>query len=194
KVMYKYVFGSNLQQNKFPLLQKKTGYANNSFTEANNTEKFTTAGSLSLSRVFFIVTGSTASASELLINNLKPYMDVKLVGDTTYGKPVGFFPVDVFNYSIYPISFKTVNSAGNADYYNGFVPDKLTADGINKNWGDVSEPSLANALRYINTGSFALGGRSAGVKEQQLDLPQSVKPLLRKVEQNQFPGMFIEKH
>ena len=81
-------------------------------------------------------------------------MDVKLIGDTTYGKPVGFFPIPIFNYDIYPISFKTVNSAGNADYYTGFAPDKLVSDGVNKNWGDVNEPSLAAALRYISTGSF----------------------------------------
>ena len=106
---------------------------------------------LNLNRVFFIVTNGTASASELLINNLKPYMDVKLIGDTTYGKPVGFFPVDIYNYSIYPISFKTVNSAGNADYYNGFAPDKIAPDGVSKNWGDITEPSLASALKYIST-------------------------------------------
>ena len=107
---------------------------------------------MNLSRVFFIVTGSSASASELIINNLKPYMDVKLIGDTTYGKPVGFFPIEILNYAIYPISFRTINSAGNADYYSGFAPDKLAADGVNKNWGDVTEPSLAAALKYIETG------------------------------------------
>lgn len=163
RVMYKYVFNPSLQQGKFPLLQKKAGFSANGFTEANNTQKFTSAGALNLNRVFFIVSHNTASASELLINNLKPYMDVKLIGDTTYGKPVGFFPVDIYNYSIYPISFKTVNSTGNADYYTGFAPDKEAPDGVNKNWGDVTEPCLASALRYINSGAF----RSAANAEQQ---------------------------
>jgi carboxyl-terminal processing protease len=194
KVMYKYVFGANLQQNKFPLLQKKAGFSASSFTEANNTVKYTTAGGLSLNRVFFIVTGSTASASELLINNLKPYMDVKIVGDTTYGKPVGFFPVDIYNYSVYPISFKTVNSAGNADYYNGFVPDKITIDGFNKNWGDVTESSLASALKYINTGSFRGTAAAQQLEERQMQLQQMAKPLTRQLEQNQFSGMFVERH
>jgi C-terminal processing protease CtpA/Prc len=195
KVMYKYIFGPNLQQNKFPLLQKKTGYSSSSFSEANNTEKFTSAGGLSLSRVLFIVTGSTASASELLINNLKPYMDVKIVGDTTYGKPVGFFPVDVFNYSIYPISFKTVNSAGNADYYFGFAPDKVSSDGVNKGWGDVTEPSLASALKYITTGTFRVSSaRMQQEDEKQIQLQELVSPLSKQLEQNSFSGMFIEKH
>ncbi|MEJ7683158.1 MAG: S41 family peptidase [Segetibacter sp.] len=92
QTMYKYVYNQSLQQGDFPLLKHKAGYENESFSEANNTQNFENTGGLNLSRVFFIVSGSsTASASELLINNLKPYMDVKLIGDTTYGKPVGFF-------------------------------------------------------------------------------------------------------
>ena len=196
KVMYKYIFNSSLQQGNFPLLKKKANYSPGSFSEANNTLKFLNTGMLNLSRVFFIVTGSSASASELLINNLKPYMDVKLIGDTTYGKPVGFFPVDIYNYSIYPISFKTVNSAGNADYYNGFAPDKNAPDGVNKPWGDVSEPCLASALKYISTGSFRTTGKNYTTDqqyEQQLKTQQQLAPLTRQLEQQQFSGMFIEK-
>ncbi|MDQ6815195.1 MAG: S41 family peptidase [Bacteroidota bacterium] len=194
QVMYKYVFNSNLQQGKFPLLQKKTGYGSTSFTEANNTQTFTNTGSLNLSQVFFIVTHGTASASELLINNLKPYMSVKLIGDTTYGKPVGFFPVNIYNYSIYPISFKTVNSAGNADYYHGFAPDKSAPDGVNKSWGDVTEPSLASALTYINTGAFRTIESNDQQYKSQMKTQQTLEPLNREIEKNRFVGMFIEKH
>src|SRR4030095_9296245 len=88
--MYTYQFNQQLQQGNFPLLKKKPGFGNVSFAESINTVNYKKAGALGLSRVFFIVTGSTASASELLINNLRPYMTVKLVGDTTYGKPFGF--------------------------------------------------------------------------------------------------------
>ena len=193
QVMYKYVFNSSLQQGNFPLLQKKEGYGSTAFKEENNTQKFTNTGGLGLNRVFFIVTGSTASASELLINNLKPYMDVKLIGDTTYGKPVGFFPVDLFDYSIYPISFKTVNSTGNADYYNGFVPDNVVPDGVNKSWGDVTEPSLASALKFISTGSF----RTARVAEQQykreMEMQSELKSLNSEIEKNKFNGMYFER-
>lgn len=194
KVMYKYVFNKNLQAGNFPLLKRKNGYANVSFADASNTEKFGTTGSLNLSRVFFIVTKSSASASELLINNLKPYMDVKLIGDTTYGKPVGFFPVDIFNYSIYPISFKTVNSAGNADYYNGFAPDKRSADDVTKNWGDVSEASLASALKYISTGAFrSSGAESSKATGRQMRVQKELEPLSQQLQQHQFSGMFVEK-
>ena len=190
QTMYQYIFNPTLQNNQHQLIRKKLGYGD-IFSTSANTVKFEKAGTLNLSRVFFIVTNNTASASELLINNLKPYMDVKLIGDTTYGKPVGFFPIPIFNYDIYPISFKTVNSAGNADYYTGFAPDKLSADGVNTNWGDVNEPSLAAALHYISTGSFGrLGAESLNL---QLKGVQETKSVNRALNENKFSGMFIEK-
>jgi len=118
-------------------------------------------------------------------------MDVKLIGDTTYGKPVGFFPIPIFNYDIYPISFKTVNSAGNADYYTGFPPDNLASDGVNKNRGDVNEPSLAADLRYISTGRF---GRFAELRNNlQKRAMNETKAFNKAVNENKFSGMFIEK-
>ncbi len=189
RVMYQYIFNSTLQQNKHQLIRKKMGYGD-WFAPGDNTVSFQKAGNLNLSRVFFIVGSGTASASELLINNLKPYMDVKILGDTTYGKPVGFFPIPVYEFDIYPISFKTVNSAGNADYYNGFAPDKLVADGVNRNWGDINEPSLAAALKYISTGSW---GRFTAAEENRVKANEELQPLMRKVSENKFSGMFIEK-
>ena len=67
---------------------------NDKYTQQNSTTTFKKIGTLNLNRVFFIVSNNSASASELLINNLKPYMDVKVVGpNATYGKPVGYFPI-----------------------------------------------------------------------------------------------------
>ena len=193
KTMYQYIFNDSLQAGKYPLLKRKPGYSNVSFAPQYNTVTYEKAGNLNLSRVVFIVTSSTASASELLINNLRPYMDVKLVGDTTYGKPVGFFPIDIFNYSIYPISFKTVNSVGTADYYTGFTPDKLAADGVNHNWGDVQEPSLAAALNYITTGSFGrVATYSDAQNRQMLQEQKQFAPLSKKLAEKKFTGMFLE--
>jgi C-terminal processing protease CtpA/Prc len=193
KTMYTYIFNDSLTAGKFPLLKRKPGFANVSFQPNFNTINYEKAGNLNLSRVFFIVSRETASASELLINNLRPYLDVKLVGDTTFGKPVGFFPISIFNYAIYPISFKTVNSAGSAEYYDGFAPDKLTPDGVNKNWGDVNEPSLGSALHYITTGSF---DRSVSIDDQNrriLKAQKQYEPLNSKLYNKKFTGMFTEK-
>ena len=191
QTMYKYIFNPTLQNNQHQLIRNKLGYGN-IFTSNANTVTYEKAGSLNLSRVFVIVSGGSASASELLINNLKPYMDVKLIGDTTYGKPVGFFPIPIYNYDIYPISFKTVNSAGNADYYTGFVPDKLMADGVDKNWGNMNEPCLAAAVKYITTGSFRISGNTA---EQDLRFraANGAKSFNNSLNENKFSGMFIEK-
>lgn len=191
--MYTYEFNQQLQQGNFPLLKQKPGFGNVSFSEDINTVNYHKAGILNLSRVFFIVTGSTASASELLINNLKPYMNVKIIGDTTYGKPVGFFPIEIASkYAIYPISFRTINSSGNADYYKGFAPDNLMPDGVNKDWGDVTEPSLASALKYISTGSFRLAAITNKTMQLQREIQLTLKPAQRKLESNKFIGMYKE--
>jgi carboxyl-terminal processing protease len=147
------------------LMMKQLYNSNNS---ANNTTTyFNKAGSLNLNDVYFIVTRGTASASELLINNLKPQLNVKLVGPTpTHGKPVGFFPISVGDWYIFPVSFKTVNKNGEGNYYNGFPVDGQVADGLDKEWGDVNESSLASAINSITTGSY---GRSSMQQTYQED-------------------------
>lgn len=128
----------------------------------NVTTNFNKAGSVSVPRVIFIVSSSTASASELVINNIKAVSDVKLIGrNNTYGKPVGFFAIPVGDWYIFPVSFKTVNKNGTSDYYSGFTPDAIIADGLDKNWGDITETSLASAIKYITTGAFRLQAQPA---------------------------------
>lgn len=130
-------------------------------------------GGLNLANVFFITSRNTVSASELTMNNLKPYMaGVKLVGDTTYGKPAGFFtfPIDLWDTvrhvqnrhlaDLYCVNFHTVNAQGNGDYYTGIAPDRLErVDNFTVNWGDTQkDPRLAAIVKYIATGSFARMG------------------------------------
>jgi carboxyl-terminal processing protease len=123
----------------------------------NTTLYFNKTGPLNPNHLLFIVTQGTASASELLINNLKPYMDVKIIGPgNTDGKPVGFFPISVGDWYVFPVSFRSTNSVNTGGYFNGFTPDAQIADGLDKNWGDPSEASLAEAIKYITTGSFRL--------------------------------------
>ncbi|MBC7827910.1 MAG: hypothetical protein H7122_09195 [Chitinophagaceae bacterium] len=137
---------------------------NNNNKQFNSNTNFNKVGSLNISRVFFIVSNNTASASELLINNLKPYMDVKLVGPSnTYGKPVGYFPIPVSDWYIFPVSFRTTNKNGEGNYYNGIPLDKQVGDGLNKDWGDRDEAALASILKYINSGSFSVAGEVPGI-------------------------------
>jgi len=128
---------------------------NDKYTQYNESTNFQKLGSVNLSRVFFIVSSSTASASELLINNLKPYLDVVLTGPSkTYGKPVGFFPIPVGDWYIFPVSFRTTNKNGEGNYFNGLALNNQVADGLDKDWGDVNESAFASVLRYINSGAF----------------------------------------
>lgn len=128
---------------------------NDILADYNSTDNFSKVGTLNLPRLFFIVSQNTASASELLINNLKPYVDVKLIGPSnTYGKPVGYFPQPVGSWYIFPVSFRTTNKNGEGSYFNGLSLTKKVADGLDKDWGDLQESCLASAISYITTGAF----------------------------------------
>lgn len=140
---------------------------NNNYSDLNLTTKFSKKGSLDINNIYFIVTDNTASASELLINNMKPYMNVKLVGEPTYGKPVGFFPIDVADFYIFPVSFRSTNGQGEGNYFEGIAVDQAAADGLDKDWGDTSEASLATVLTHIRTGAFAFAGDNSRLESPQ---------------------------
>ncbi|MGV3656315.1 MAG: S41 family peptidase [Chitinophagaceae bacterium] len=149
---------------------------NDKYTRYNSTELYKKLGSLNLNRIFFIVSGSTASASELVINNLKPYMDVILLGPSnTYGKPVGYFAIPVGSWYIFPVSFRSTNQKGEGAYFDGLPVAHKVADGLDKDWGDVDESSLASAIRYITTGRFTLGIRSAQEEAQVRQSPAIIE-------------------
>ena len=123
----------------------------------NESLQFKKLGSLNPDNIYFIVSSNTASASELLINNLKPHMNVKLVGPSkTYGKPVGYFPYPVGDWYVFPVSFRSTNSQGVGNYFDGMALDNTVGDGLDKDWGDITESSLASVLKHISTGSFRL--------------------------------------
>lgn len=148
---------------------------NQKYPQYNQTTTFKKAGSLNLSRVFFIVSNNTASASELLINNLKPYMDVKLIGPgKTYGKPVGYFNIAVGDWYIFPVSFRSTNKSGEGNYFNGLSLDVQVADGLDKDWGDLEESALAAAVRYITTGSARLATTSPYIESADVKNANSI--------------------
>ncbi len=160
---------------------------NDKYSQYNRTDNFRKQGSLNLNRVFFIVSNSTASASELLINNLKPYMEVILVGpNKTYGKPVGFFPIPVADWYIFPISFRTTNKNGEGNYYGGLALNYQVADGLDKDWGITTESSFGSALTYITSGVFKL--QAAGSKIKVFEESPQVKEGNRVIDLPSFKG------
>jgi carboxyl-terminal processing protease len=117
------------------------------------------ANGLALNRIFFIGTRNTASASELLINGVKPYVASDITaGDTTHGKPVGMyaFPFTNYDYVVLPVSFKYTNANDEGDFYEGIAPSLQAMDDLTRDFGDPQEESLKAVLDYINTGSSQL--------------------------------------
>ncbi len=112
-----------------------------------------------LNRVFVLTAGNTASASELVINNLKPFMEVILIGENTYGKNVGSFtltdPNKRWDFGLQPITFLTNNANGESNYgtASGFTPNYLIADNI------LPYKTLGNPLEtYFNKALSIIGG------------------------------------
>jgi len=112
--------------------------------------------------VVFITGRGSASASELVITSLQPYENVSLVGERTYGKPVGQYGLDfcppVRNAGqghLWPVTFATINAEGFEDYYDGLPVTEgcQVQDDLTRQLGDPQEGRLAAALRYLETGS-----------------------------------------
>ncbi|WP_437600118.1 S41 family peptidase [Sorangium sp. So ce590] len=108
---------------------------------------------LPLSRLVVITTGATASASETLINSLRAYMDVQIVGSTTHGKPVGMHGWSYCDKSLHPISFRVLNAKDEGDFYEGFAPDCAAVETLDAELGDTGEACLAEALHLLEHGA-----------------------------------------
>jgi carboxyl-terminal processing protease len=185
KTMYTEIYNSTMQAktrttktilSNQPLLtsdgkvQREDGkivtYDDLDYSAAGNTTNFSKKGSLnSVKNLVFIVSSSTASASELLINAFKPYFtgtSLQLVGRTTYGKPVGFFPITLENrYEVYMPLFETQNANKEGGYYTGMVPGTTIGDNSMYPFGDEREQNLAAALNLIAPGSSSQAASSA---------------------------------
>lgn len=121
------------------------------------------AGGLNLPRVFCLVTNSSASASELVINSLRGIdIEVILIGTTTRGKNVGMEEVKLTanddKYMLYPITFQAYNAKGFGDFENGFTPDyEIDENSPNKvgfegygEFGTMEDPLYAKAISLIS--------------------------------------------
>lgn len=121
----------------------------------NKTVRFnqTPAEALNLQRLFVITTRSSASASEQIINALRPYIPVTVVGDTTYGKPVGQYGLNFCDKVLVPVAFSLKNVNNEGDFFDGIPANCAAADDINHQLGDPAEASYAEALTVIRTGA-----------------------------------------
>jgi hypothetical protein len=130
----------------------------------------TKPNSLTPEELVIITTSSTASASELIIAGLYPYIPITLIGTPTHGKPVGmnvFFAED-FDLAIGPVSFRNVNSVGFTNYFGGIAVDYIVNDDLTKDFGDENEMCLKAALSYLESGSIGDVAMKAAAIEHEL--------------------------
>lgn len=137
----------------------------------------TPINSLNLSKIYILTSKSTASASELVINGLKPYIEVVQIGDVTVGKNVG--SVTLYDsptlskknrnpnhrYAMQPIVFKISNSANFGDYQSGLVPTYLLKETLSSLdvLGSPTEPLLNLAIGKI-TGTAKTKQSTSGIQ------------------------------
>jgi len=210
-LMYNTYYTDNLVSGTDPLLKKQWrkdpssgqdyNYGQFDYSVAANAVNFSKQRTLNVTRVFFIITGSTASASELTINNLRPEMDVQFIGGTSYGKPVGFFDIDINKYIMYTPEFSTKNSASQGDYYAGFTPGAAGTPGVNdfddptKDFGDPTEGLLAHALHYVTLNTYTVSSpANQGIPAPGKTLSlQASRQMGLQMNQRAFTGMVFNK-
>ncbi|MBN09323.1 MAG: peptidase S41 [Flavobacteriaceae bacterium] len=126
----------------------------------NKLDDNSSLNSLNLERIYVLTSSRTASASEMLINGLSPYIDVIQIGDYTVGKNVGSITVHDYidndgtknpnhKYAMQPIVIKVANKDGYADFDNGLPPDINQKESLS-NLGILSSPSEPLFLTAIN--------------------------------------------
>ena len=128
---------------------------------------------LNTSRFIVIASSSTASASELVTNSLIPYADVWIVGANTFGKPVGQVGIEFCEKILRPTSFRTTNSLGDGDYFDGLPVDCPAADDLDIPVGDANDPNVIAALSVSTTGACPAPAASGRAQEVR------VEPLIR---------------
>lgn len=109
---------------------------------------------LNLKRLYVLTSQYTASASEASIICLKPYMDVMVIGEQTYGKGVGSWTISEkqYKYMLQPITMRYYNADMETTPDEGLPVDVEVTGGydtVKRDLGDTEEPLLAIALQYI---------------------------------------------
>ncbi len=161
--------------------------------------------SIAPTRIAFIGTGSTASASELVINSMLPYLgtNMTLVGSNTYGKPVGQIALDKAECDdrIRVVAFATGNSVGASDYYDGLAPkianSCAAADDLTLPLGDAREASVRAAIDFlagasctIRIATASVGAAARGSNARAAPEPEMLVPDRPTAAQREMPGLF----
>jgi len=155
--------------------------------------------SIAATKIAFIGTGGSASASELVMNAMVPYLhaNAALVGSNTYGKPVGQIARDNpgCDDRLRVIAFAGQNAARNGNYYNGLATTMeatcRAGDDLAYPLGDPREASVAAALNFLRGGSCTPIAASAAREAASLASPRELlSPPVPSTAQREVPGLF----
>jgi len=148
--------------------------------------------------IAFITTGGSASASELVVNSMDPWVNTAIVGSDTYGKPVGQSAFDMAgcDLRLRLVTFKITNALNQGDYFDGLaqtLPGAACAagDDLTRNPWDSAESSTAAALGWLQTG--ACGQSMAAPLPPSLKAQAAIRvPVMRRPTpaQEALPGLF----
>ena len=139
-------------------------------------------------RIAFLTTEATASASELNINTIRPWVEVAIVGTDTFGKPVGQSAFDLAGCAdrMRLVTFKTVNALDEGDFFDGLAPSMTFAcaatDSLTESPGDPVEGLTAAALHWLSTGACdsviaaASARLESGAGHRMTRYPRSARP------------------
>jgi C-terminal processing protease CtpA/Prc len=163
-------------------------------------------------RIAFITSSASASASELVVNSMIPYLgnNLALVGENTFGKPVGQFGFDLeaCDLRVRAVTFQTVNADDQGEYFTGLasvVPNSCRAeDDFFRPLGDPREASIAAALDFLGgractpiagTGKDDIAGVDSDSPQSAAavrDLPrhEALRPRRPSPAQIDIPGLF----
>lgn len=153
----------------------------------NTTRENMSLNHLNLNKVYVLTSATTASASELVINGLKPYIDVVQIGTATAGKNVGSITMydsptyrkqgvnPRHRYAMQPIVFKIANAQGFSDYTNGLAPTYTLPENTQDmgELGESSELLFARALALIQGSDFRM--KPATQQTVEIDNSQALR-------------------
>ena len=112
-----------------------------------------------------------------------------IVGDNTYGKPVGQVGLEFCEKILRPTSFKKSNAAGYGDYFDGLPVDCVATDDLNFPVGDANDPNMIAALSYINGAGCPVVAVPGGQQKADSWLDQA-RPDLTGPPEREFAGAY----
>lgn len=127
---------------------------------------------LDLDRVFVLQSDDTCSASELVVNGLRPYLDVITIGSTSCGKPYATIPRAACGKVMNALELELINAAGAGGYYNGITADCPVAENLAQLLGNPAEALFETALGFMDTGSC--NTTMARTQSNSLPLPRQL--------------------